>query len=231
MGSADKKAKKLIEGLEKRHYPTRAAYKLLGALDHFRQEHTIDLQDRICLDLGCAQGGFVKVLLDQGAHRVYAVDVGYGLLDYALRKDERVIVCERKNVRNLNTNWFSLEDFHCLTQPSPLAQPRAKEKKSLFVTCDLSFISSISVLEVLYHFSKKSKISLELMLLIKPQFEASQLTTKGIQEDIEVRQRLVEQVRKKTVELGFCCQGTIESSLKGRYGNLEYILYANLESQ
>ena len=102
-------------------YPSRAAFKLTGAVADFNLADRI--RGRVCLDLGAAHGGFSRVLLENGARRVYALDVAYGIFDYSLRMDKRVVVLERRNVRRIAHDWFEEGDF----------------REPWFVTCDLSF--------------------------------------------------------------------------------------------
>ena len=207
--------------LAKHSYPSRAAYKLRSALDFFRQEYELKLEGRICMDIGSAQGGFVQVLLEEGAKRIYAVDVAYGLLDYKLRQDERVIVHERRNLRHLKKDWFAKED---LKQLSELGQ-------WLFLSCDVSFISARTVLEVLRRFSQESKITIEAMLLVKPQFEDSQATQKGVIRDPVLREKLLASVKQKAQECGFYLLGSTQVYPKGAQGNQEYMLYINDEKK
>ena len=172
------------------------------------------------MDLGAAHGGFVQILLEEGAERIYAIDVGYGILEYSLRKNERVIVLERKNLRFLHKSWFLAKD---------ISQTKESEVQasSLFITCDVSFLSSRTVLEVLARFSQENQIPLEAMILIKPQFEASQKTQKGIIHNPQTRQKLIDSVREKAESLDFSVHGIREAIPAGRKGNLEYMMYLN----
>lgn len=199
-------------------YPSRAAYKLRYALDLFREQYQVEIQDRICIDLGSAQGGFVQVLLEEGARRVYAVDVAYGLLDYKLRKDERVIARERHNLRHLEKSWFIKEDLKRLSD----------SEQPLFLSCDAAFISARTVLEVLRQFRKESKIPIEVMLLVKPQFEDSKSTQKGIVREPALREKLLNSVKQKAKECAFHLLGSVQVCPKGAQGNQEYMLYLNL---
>ena len=204
-------------------YPSRAAYKLRYALDNLRVRHHITIQDRLCLDLGCAHGGFVQILLEEGARRIYAVDVGYGILDYTLRIDPRVVVRERHNLRYLSLDWFCTADRQILNASSELNTTNANV---LFCTCDVSFISSATVLHTLAHFHAASSFKLELLLLVKPQFEASRLTQKGVIHEETLRQKLVAQVTEKAIQYDFRVIETIPVLPRGAKGNQEYILYA-----
>ena len=134
-----------VQGEKK--YVSRAAHKLLGALEIFKPE----VQGRICLDLGASHGGFTQVMLEAGARRVYAVDVAYGIFDYNLRQDPRVVVLERRNARDLEAEWLDSED---------LSNP-----EGFLCTADLSFISLRSILGPLYRLSKHIT-GLQALLLI-----------------------------------------------------------------
>ncbi len=206
-------------------YPSRAAHKLLFALEKLREHCVIDISQRVCLDLGSAQGGFVHVLLDEGARCVYAVDVAYGILDYNLRTNKSVIPKERKNLRSLSPAWFRQEDYAYLLQ-----KRLRPHRQALFCTCDVSFISSAAVLNVLSYFHKQTQIPIELMLLIKPQFEASKWTQKGILSDAALRQSLVDRRLEDAAKKGFSIQNCLAVEPKGRQGNQEYMLYAQLAS-
>lgn len=210
-----KKSQGAEGSLAKHSYPSRAAYKLRSALDFFRQEYKLKLEGRICMDLGSAQGGFVQVLLEEGAKRVYAVDVAYGLLDYKLRQDERVIVHERRNLRHLKKDWFTKENLKQLS----------KSEQRIFLSCDVSFISARTVLEVLKQFSEESKIAIEAMLLVKPQFEDSKATQKGVIQDAALREKLLDCVKQKAQECDFHLLGSTQVYPKGAQGNQEYMLY------
>jgi len=215
----DVEYKEFFSGESKKKYPSRAAYKLLYALRLFRNVHPINIVGRVCLDLGCAHGGFVQVLWDEGASRIYAVDVGYGILDYSLRIDPRVVVQERRNLRHLNKDWFLPED---------LGRSRAsneREDQGLFCTCDVSFISARTVLESLKHMRDTSQILIEGMILVKPQFEASQKTQRGVICDESLRDKLISKVKDKARLCGFKVLGAIPVQPKGVKGNQEYMLY------
>ncbi len=199
-----------------REYAGRGAYKLLGALD---SEELRDMasehgpRDRVCVDLGASHGGFTQVLLERGARRVYAVDVAYGILDYALRRDERVVPLEKRNARNITAEWFDTAD---------LADPRG-----WFVAGDLSFISIRRILEALVKF-RKSVVNLDCLLLIKPQFEASEATVDGVLEDAAMRTEIVAGVVEHARELGYVVRAVLASELRGAKGNVEYFLWAAL---
>ncbi len=177
-------------------YVSRAGRKLAAALDAFE----IDPEGLICLDVGASTGGFTDCLLQRGARRVYAVDVGYGQLDHGLRTDERVVVMERVNARHLEADD--------LPEPCDLA------------TVDVSFISLTKVVPALKALLKPGG---RLLTLVKPQFEAGreQVGKGGIVRDESVRQRVVEETVAAIGSLGFEPLGQIDSPVHGARGNRE----------
>jgi len=182
-------------------YVSRGAHKLIGALDTF----DIDLTGKLVLDAGASTGGFTEVALERGARAVVAVDVGYGQLAWSLRSDPRVTVMERTNVRNL---------------------PEVDLDQSPdVVVADLSFISLITVLPAL---TATLKGSGEMVLMVKPQFEAGrQLVSAnhGVIRDPEVRVDCVLKVALAAVNLGWRVQAVSASPLPGPKGNVEYFLW------
>jgi 23S rRNA (cytidine1920-2'-O)/16S rRNA (cytidine1409-2'-O)-methyltransferase len=158
-------------------YASRGGDKLAAALDGFG----IDPSGKVCLDAGSSTGGFTDVLLSRGAARVIAVDVGYGLLAWHLRTDERVTVMERTNVRDLRSDDLP-------------ARPA-------ILTADLSFISLASVIPPLVAIAAKDA---ELVLLVKPQFEAdrSEVARGGVVGDVEVWRRVIESVAEASRSAG-----------------------------
>ena len=180
---------------------SRGGVKLARALDAFE----IDPKGLEVADIGASTGGFTHVLLDRGASRVFAIDVGYGQLDQSLREDERVVVMERVNARYLEASDLP-------------------EMVSL-VTIDVSFIS----LEFILPAARKILCAGgALVALIKPQFEVgrSDVGKGGIVRDEEARERAVEKVVTFADNLGFEKRGLIESPIRGAEGNVEYLLYA-----
>lgn len=177
-------------------YVSRAGRKLEAALDHFG----LDPAGRVCLDVGASTGGFTDCLLQRGARRVYAVDVGYGQLDYGLRNDPRVVVMERVNARHL--------------------PPDALPEKVSLATLDVSFISLTKVLPaVLPHLVPGGWV----LPLVKPQFEAGRkLVGKGgIVRDEEVRRRVVEDTVEALAGLGLELVDVMDSPVRGAGGNRE----------
>jgi len=184
-------------------YVSRAGRKLAAALDHF----DLDPTGWICMDVGASTGGFTDCLLQRGATRVYAVDVGYGQLDYSLRTDSRVVVMERVNVRYL--------------EPDALPEPCD------LITIDVSFISLTKVVPALLpHLRRPGG---RLLAMIKPQFEAGkgQVGKGGIVRDEAVRRRVIEETSRAIAALGLDSLGTVDSEVPGVGGNREaFALYS-----
>jgi 23S rRNA (cytidine1920-2'-O)/16S rRNA (cytidine1409-2'-O)-methyltransferase len=177
-------------------FVSRAGRKLAAALDHFG----LDPAAAVCLDVGSSTGGVTDCLLQRGARRVYALDVGYGQLDDRLRRDPRVVVMERVNARYL--------DAGALGEPCQL------------VTVDLSFISLLKVVPALgCHLAPSGR----LLALVKPQFEAGrELVGKGgVVRDEEVRRRVVERTARSLGDLGYTVRGPFDSPVHGVRGNRE----------
>ncbi len=179
-------------------YVSRGGLKLEGALKHFR----LDIKGFTVIDAGSSTGGFTDCLLQQGAARVIAVDVGYGQLDQKLRNDPRVTVLERCNIRNL--------------RPGDI-------KESLdFATVDLSFISLKLVLPVLFRLPVPSVLA-----LVKPQFEVGKAAAgrgRGVIRDPALHRAVLEVIIFAAVETGYFFQNLTFSPLPGPKGNLEYFL-------
>jgi 23S rRNA (cytidine1920-2'-O)/16S rRNA (cytidine1409-2'-O)-methyltransferase len=179
-------------------YVSRAGYKLEKALDYF----AIDVADYCAMDAGISTGGFTDCLLQRGVRKVYGIDVGYGQVDENIRRSERVVLLERTNLRYVR-DLGELVDL---------------------VTLDLSFISVSKVLEAVCAVLKPGG---ELVVLIKPQFEAKreQVGRKGVIKDPAVHQDVVDKVVKFAQEQGFCLKGVIESPIEGATGNKEFLAY------
>jgi 23S rRNA (cytidine1920-2'-O)/16S rRNA (cytidine1409-2'-O)-methyltransferase len=172
-------------------------------LAHAVQQFSIDLEGKVCADIGASTGGFTDVMLKHGAAKVYAIDVGYGQLDVSQRNDPRVVNREKVNARYLHADNFD----------EPLD----------FVSVDVSFISLKLILPAVAEF-----LDGELVALIKPQFEVGkhEVGKGGIVRDDAKRQAAVEGVVACARELGFQVKGVIESPIKGAEGNIEYLMNA-----
>ncbi|MCJ7715576.1 MAG: TlyA family RNA methyltransferase [Anaerolineales bacterium] len=181
-------------------YVSRGGEKLAAALDYFQ----LSVNEKICADVGASTGGFTDCLLENGALRVYAIDVGYGILDWQLRNDPRVKVLERTNARNLS------------------ALPEPVER----ITVDVSFISLKKILPVI-----KDWFSVgggEAVVLIKPQFEATKQESsrgKGVILDPVIHQRILTEVLGFARDQGYQIKGLIRSPLKGPEGNTEFLAW------
>ena len=181
-------------------YVSRGGLKLHGALEHFG----IDPKGFRCLDVGASTGGFTDCLLQAGAAEIYAVDVGYGQLDWKLRNDPRVTVMERTNFRNIGDD----------------ALPHDLD----LVVVDVSFISLRLILPRMGTFMKKGASA---VVLIKPQFEAGRekVGKGGIVRDAGVREETVRGLLEVAEEEGFLVSDTVESPIKGASGNREYLAH------
>jgi 23S rRNA (cytidine1920-2'-O)/16S rRNA (cytidine1409-2'-O)-methyltransferase len=184
-------------------FASRGGLKLEKALDTFG----IDCTGRVCLDVGASTGGFTDCMLSRGAVRVYAVDVGYGQLDYKLRQDPRVMSLERVNARNLGAEHV----------PEPVS----------LATVDVSFISLAKVLPAI---AARLTPHADLVALVKPQFEAGRADVGkgGVVKDPAVRLRVVLEVGEAMQRLGLGVLGCTVSPIKGPAGNVEFLLWAQL---
>ena len=182
-------------------YVSRGGYKLEKALKSF----DIDLSDRICLDIGSSTGGFTDVALQNGATKVYALDVGYNQLAWKLRKDERVVVMERVNFR-----YSKPEDFH--------------EGLPQFAMTDVSFISLELILPPMFNIILPGA---DAVCLIKPQFEAGpeNVGKHGIVRDHKVHQMVLEKIINFAKNTGFIVSGLDFSPIKGGEGNIEFLMH------
>jgi 23S rRNA (cytidine1920-2'-O)/16S rRNA (cytidine1409-2'-O)-methyltransferase len=188
-----------LEVAAREPFASRAGRKLAAALDHFE----IDPNGLVCLDVGASTGGFTDCLLQRGAARVYAVDVGYGQLDQRLRNDPRVVVMDRVNARLLAAD--------ALPEPCGL------------ITVDVSFISLLKVVPALLpHLSPGAPAGL-LLPMIKPQFEAGRgaVGKGGILRDEAVRRRVIEECAAGIAALGVTPLGVFDSPVAGTGGNRE----------
>lgn len=182
-------------------YVSRGGLKLEKALEVF----PVSLEGKITADLGASTGGFVDCALQNGAKKVYAIDVGYGQLAWKLRTDERVVNMEKTNARYLT--WEDLGE------------------KIDVVTTDVSFISLDKILPAAYDLLNEEG---QLIALIKPQFEAGRenVGKKGVVRDKKVHAEVIENVLHTAQEIGFVIGGVDFSPIKGPEGNIEYLLWA-----
>lgn len=190
-------------------YVSRGGVKLERALDRFG----IDVTGLVCLDAGASTGGFTDCLLTHGAARVYAVDVGYGLLAWSLRQDPRVIPVERTNARHLDRERLA-------------AAIEAAGREVIWptlATCDLSFISLLKVVPAVRTLLDSPW---QMVVLVKPQFEAGRekVGTRGVVRDPAVHVEVLERVGAGLGELGTLA-GLTWSPVRGPEGNVEYLLW------
>lgn len=204
--AADAEVRLLGEELK---YVSRGGLKLERALERWK----IEVKGRTCVDVGASTGGFTDCLLQRGAARVIAIDTGYGQMAASLRADPRVRLLERTNARYL--------------KPEDVGEPVG------LVCVDVSFISATLVLPAVIRAvaSRRSPVAsepLELIVLVKPQFEAGKgkVGKGGIVRDPEVQQAAVEKVRRAVEELGGREIEVIESPILGAEGNREFLLHA-----
>ena len=169
----------------------------------------LDLSQNVCMDIGASTGGFTDCMLQNGASKVYAVDVGYGQLDYKLRCNPKVINMEKCNIRYIDKTSIDPLDF---------------------ISIDVSFISLKLVFPVAAQLLKQSG---KIVCLVKPQFEAGgeQVGKKGIVRDKKVHIQVIENVVKYAIESGLNPSGLTYSPVKGAKGNIEYLLYIDGKSK
>ncbi len=181
-------------------FVSRGGLKLRGALDVFE----IDVEGRVCIDVGASTGGFSDCLLQAGAARIYAVDVGYGQLAWRLVNDPRVVVMDRQNIRALTPEQI----------PEPLTMAVA----------DCSFIS---LTKVLPHLPALLAPQADLVVLVKPQFEVgrARVGKGGIVRDDAARADALAQVEASARSLGFETVASVASSIAGREGNREWLAW------
>lgn len=180
-------------------FVSRGGLKLAAALDHFG----VDAAGKVCLDIGASTGGFTDCLLQRGAARVVAVDVGHGQLDWKLRQDARVEVRENVNARYLQPADFS-ERFD-------------------LVVGDVSFISLTKILPVVPPLIQPSAL---VITLIKPQFEVGreEVGKGGIVRDVAAQQRVVVEIIEFAASIGLRSRGVVDSPILGADGNREFLV-------
>jgi 23S rRNA (cytidine1920-2'-O)/16S rRNA (cytidine1409-2'-O)-methyltransferase len=179
-------------------FVSRGGLKLAAALDHF----PVPIQDAICADVGASTGGFTDCLLQRGAARVYAIDVGYGQLDWKLRSDPRVVVMDRTNARYLES----------LPEPIGVA------------TIDAAFISLRLILPAVL---KWLQADAQVVALIKPQFEAGRerVGKGGVIRDPAIHAEVIRSMWHSAIEIGFSPIDVIRSPIEGPAGNVEFLMW------
>ncbi|HWQ76659.1 MAG TPA: TlyA family RNA methyltransferase [Syntrophomonas sp.] len=181
-------------------YVSRGGLKLEGAIRDFNLNFT----GKTVLDVGASTGGYTHCALQHGAAKVFALDVGYGQLDWTLRNDPRVVVWEKTNIR-----YF---------------KPEALGEKVDIITMDVSFISTTLIFPVLKGFLKEDG---EIVSLIKPQFEAGrdQVGKHGVVKDTRIHVQVLEQCIEAAQSAGFSCEAITYSPIMGPKGNIEYFIH------
>lgn len=181
-------------------YVSRGGLKLEKALKTF----PVKLDGAVCMDIGASTGGFTDCMLQNGASKVFSVDVGYGQFDWSLRQDPRVVLMEKTNVRYL--------------KPEDIGEPLD------FASCDVSFISLSKILPAIFPILTDDGT---MVCLIKPQFEAGRenVGKRGVVKNPKVHRDVIEEVFGFTEALGFAVKGLTFSPIKGPNGNIEYLMY------
>ena len=181
-------------------FVSRGGYKLKKAMETF----PIQLTDKVCADIGASTGGFTDCMLQRGACKVYAIDVGYGQLDWKLRSDARVVVLERTNARFMEKAWF--------------------EDGLDFASIDVSFISLDKILPPLFPCLKDNA---QVVALIKPQFEAGKgkVGKHGVVSDESTHVEVIERILAVSRDAGFCVSGLSYSPIRGPKGNIEFLVF------
>ena len=195
----DVKAEITVKGGQLK-YVSRGGLKLEKAMSHF----DLTLEGRVCMDVGASTGGFTDCMLQNGAVKVYSVDVGHGQLDWKLRNDPRVVCMEKTNIRYVT--------------PEQIEEPAA------FVSIDVSFISLTKVLPPVRELMTEDG---EIVCLIKPQVEAGRekVGKKGVVRDPKVHEEVIEKVIDFAATVGLESRELEFSPIKGPEGNIEYLLH------
>lgn len=182
-----------------RRFVSRGGFKLEKAL----QEFQVDVRDKVIIDIGASTGGYTDCVLQSGARKVYAVDVGYGQLDWTLRNDPRVVNLERTNIRYI--------------------EPELISELADLITIDVSFISLGLVFPVSRGLLKEAGI---VICLVKPQFEAGRdrVGKKGVVRDPQIHRQVLMSCVNSASAVGLNCTGITYSPIKGPQGNIEYFL-------
>lgn len=181
-------------------YVSRGGLKLEKALKHF----DVTVEGKVCTDVGSSTGGFTDCMLQNGAKKVFAIDVGRGQLDWKLRQDERVVCMEKTNIRNVT--------------PEDIGEPID------FSSIDVSFISLTKVLLPIRNYLKEDG---EIAALIKPQFEAGRekVGKKGVVREKSTHIEVIDKVISYAVSIGFSAKALEFSPIKGPEGNIEYLVH------
>ena len=187
-------------------YVSRGGLKLEKAMEAF----PISMEGKICMDIGASTGGFTDCMLQNGAVRVYSVDVGHGQLDWKLRSDDRVVCMEKTNFRYM--------------------KPEDMPEKLDFASCDVSFISLTKILIPARNLLKDGG---QMVCLIKPQFEAGKekVGKKGVVRDPEVHVEVIEKVIDFADYIGFQVRDLEHSPIKGPEGNIEYLVFLEKDAR
>lgn len=186
-------------------YVSRGGLKLEKAIKTF----SLDLKDKICIDIGASTGGFTDCALKNGAKKVFAIDVGYGQLAWSLRTDKRVMNMERTNIR--------------------FVKPETLGEYADFASIDVAFISLEKVLPVAKTLLKPTG---EIAALIKPQFEAGRehVGKKGVVRDPLIHMAVIRKIVDLSVQIGFIIKNITYSPIKGPEGNIEYLIHLGCDN-
>lgn len=187
-------------------YVSRGGLKLEKALNHF----PVSVKEKVCLDIGAATGGFTDCLLKFGAKKVFAVDVGYGQLDWSLRNKRRVVVIERTNIRHM--------PFEAINQTVDA------------VVADTSFISLKKVIPAAQKFMRQNTL---VLALIKPQFEAGRkyIGKGGVIKDTKIKKDVIRNLKDFFKDKGYRVNGIVPSPVLGPKGNEEFIISLNFRKK
>ncbi len=211
-----------IKVKQKSLYVSRGGYKLAKALEYF----SLPISDRICLDGGISTGGFTDCLLQAGAKLIYGIDVGYGQVAWSLRNDPKVILKERTNLRYLTPTELYGDSLILNYEP----QENTEEIYPSLAVVDVSFISLTKILPALWQLLIPPR---ETILLVKPQFEVGKkrVGKKGVVRSSTDQAEAIFQVFSSANNLGWKYAGLTWSPMQGPAGNIEYLLWLNLESK
>lgn len=180
-------------------FVSRGGFKLQKAIEYFK----LELKEKICADIGASTGGFTDCMLQHGAKKVYAIDVGYGQLAWKLRTDSRVINMERTNIRNVTRDMI--------------------DEELKFCSIDVAFISLEKVLPIAFELLSDEG---EVVALIKPQFEAGRekVGKKGVVKDKTIHFEVIQKIIQSAQEIQFKVKELTYSPIKGPEGNIEYLI-------